>query len=357
MGTPDDQRPEERNDPAPLSTEQSDRTSHFRVRLTPELLIRLLIAAGLVILSLFMNRSFLAWGLIAVLAVIFVPTGRARSFIAAIVPYATVWFVFTFLRSLADETIIAKTLNTKVAQFERWLFGGELPSIRLQADFYNPDHLRVWDYYFTFVHWSYFIIPHLVVGWLWWRHKQEFQHYLAALTMLLTLGLLVYFIIPSNPPWMAPESIDSPGAPVVLRIMEPIAKQLGGGLYQAGYKIVGESNPIAAMPSIHFAVTFLLVWAARGRGRFWEIASLFYALSMGLALVYMGEHYVIDIFVGGLITSYAWLVTGKWLQQYRYLASPTTFGPPTEEATPGYGPEAAKARAENEAEQAHEAPA
>jgi len=339
VSTPDDQRPDEQSGPTPVQIDHTDETSRFRLRLTPELAIRLVIAAGLVVLSLFMNRSFLAWGLIAVLAVIFVPTGRARSFITAIVPYATVWFVFTFLRSLADETIIAKTLNTKVAQFERWLFGGELPSIRLQAEFYDPDHLHIWDYYFTFVHWSYFIIPHMVVMWLWWKHKRDFQHYLAALTILLTLGLLIYFIIPSNPPWMAPESIDSPGAPVVLRIMEPIAKQLGGGLYQAGYKIVGESNPIAAMPSIHFAVTFLLVWAARGRGKFWEIASIFYAISMGLALVYMGEHYVIDVFVGGLVTSYSWLVTGEWLRQHRQMAEPARFGSPGEVSEPSDGQE------------------
>lgn len=314
--------------PDPGHIDHSAITSRVRLRLTPELVIRLILAAGIVVLSLFMNRSFLAWGLIAVLAVILVPTGRARSLIAAVVPYASVWFVFTFLRSLADETIIAKTLNTKVTQFERWLFGGELPSIRLQAEFYNPDHLRPWDYYFTFVHWSYFIIPHLVIGWLWWKHKQEFQHYLTALTVLLGLGLAVYFIIPSNPPWMAPESIDSPGAPVVLRIMEPIAKQLGGGLYQAGYKIVGESNPIAAMPSIHFAVTFLLVWTARGRGRFWEAAAWFYAISMGTALVYMGEHYVIDIVVGGMITSYAWLITGEWIRLNLAVPAPVRFEAP-----------------------------
>ena len=102
-----------------------------------------------------------------------------------------------------------------------------------------------------------------------------------ALGILLTLGLGLYFAVPSNPPWMAPESVNSPGAPTVLRIMEPIGKRLGGGLYQAGYNVVGESNPIAAMPSIHFAVTFLLFWrrdelwtrVANGRG--------IYAFSMG----------------------------------------------------------------------------
>ncbi len=59
----------------------------------------------------------------------------------------------------------------------------------------------------------------------------------------------------------------------MLRIMEPIGKQLGGGLYQAGYSVVGESNPIAAMPSIHFAVTFLLCLGGLDYGRDWRIAA------------------------------------------------------------------------------------
>lgn len=306
----------------------------FRIRVSRELWIRLAIAVAIVIVSLFTNRSFLIWGLIASLAVIAVPTGRARSFVAAVVPYAMVWFVFTFLRSLADETILAQTLNTKVLEFERWLFGGELPTIRLQARFYTPGEIAWWDYYFTFIHWSYFIAPHAVILYIWWKDKRQFQHYLGALTLLLMTGLLIYFIIPTNPPWMAPESIDSPGAPVVLRIMEPIANELGGGLYQAGYKIVGESNPIAAMPSIHFAVTFLFVWAARGKSRVWETIAWLYAFSMGLALVYMGEHYIVDIIVGGLVTTYSWFAVGAWMQRNDRLISPTHFGPPTEEAEP-----------------------
>lgn len=309
-----------------------EKTSGFRIRWGMELVVRLAIAAVLIIVSLFTDRQFLIWGLIASLAVVFIPTGRARYFIAGIVPYASVWFIFTFLRSFADETIFAKTLNIKVLEFERWVFNGEIPTIRLQAAYYTSGEIHLWDYYFTFIHWSYFIIPHGIALWIWWRNKREFQHYLAALTMTLFLGLVIYFIIPSNPPWMAPEAVDTPLAPYVERIMEPIAKELGGGLYEAGYKIVGESNPIAAMPSMHFAITFILVWVARGRGIGWEVAAWIYALSMGAALVYMGEHYVIDIVVGGMVTTYAWYSMKRWTDRYFYLASPTHFGPDDEEA-------------------------
>jgi membrane-associated phospholipid phosphatase len=285
----------------------------WRFTLTRSMGIRIVFAIAIVIASIFMNRSFLGWGLFAVLAVLVVPMGRARGLVAAFVPYGLTWFVFTFLRSLADETVLAKTLNTKVPSFERWIFNGELPTVTLQAEFYTPHELHVWDYYFTFVHWSYFLIPHTVALYLWWKHPARFRQYLTAMILLLTVGLMIYFLIPTNPPWMSPPPINSPVPTPVLRIMEPIAESIGGGLYQASYKVVGESNPIAAMPSIHFAITFLLVWVARDSGRLWSILAWVYALSMGAALVYLGEHYVIDIVVGGLVTSYGWFAAKAWL--------------------------------------------
>jgi len=299
--------------------------------LTKDMLVRVTIAMLLIVISVFTNRQFLGWGLFAVLGVLVVPYGRARSFLAAFVPYALVWFLFSFLRSLADETVWAKMVNTKVVQLERWLFNGELPTIRLQAAFYDVGTLHWWDFYFTFIHWSYFLVPHGAAIWLWWRNPAKFRQLLGAMALLLTLGLGLYFLVPSNPPWMAPESVNSPGAPTVLRIMEPIGRRLGGGLYQAGYNVVGESNPIAAMPSIHFAITFLLVCMAWDQDRLWRLLAWVYTISMGLALVYLGEHYVVDIVVGGAITAYSWHAAGNWLARLgsRLVARRTAQAAPT----------------------------
>ncbi|MBA3274497.1 MAG: phosphatase PAP2 family protein [Chloroflexia bacterium] len=289
-----------------------DRFDVSRLR-TRDFQIRLAIALVLIVVSVFTNRQYLGWGLFAVLAVLILPYGRARSLLGAFVPYALVWFIFSFLRSLADETRWARRVNTAVADFERWLFNGELPTIRLQADWYTPGSLHLYDYYFTFIHWSYFLVPHTVAVYLWWKKPEKFRQYLLGLIVLLTLGLALYFALPSNPPWMAPESVNSPGAPTTLRIMEPIGRQLGGGLYQAGYNVVGESNPIAAMPSIHFAVTFLLFWVAMDYGKWWRIAAAVYSLSMAVALIYMGEHYVVDILAGGAVTTIGWIAAGAWI--------------------------------------------
>jgi membrane-associated phospholipid phosphatase len=304
--------------PTDAAPEESRPTWHATVRQelvhpSRSTLIRIALAILMVVIAVFTNRQFLGWGLFATLAILVVPLGRARSFAASFAPYAAVWFIFTFIRSLADETTWAQKVNTVASDVERWIFNGELPTIRLQAEFYDPFNLQWWDYYFTFVHWSYFLIPHAVAAFLWWKYPARFLQYLRTMTLTLTLGLVLYFALPSNPPWMAPESVNTPGAATALRIMEPIATAIGGGLYKAGYKIVGESNPIAAMPSIHMAITFILVPVSYWYGRTWRILAWVYAVSMGMALVYLGEHYVIDVVIGSLITLYSWYAGRTWM--------------------------------------------
>ena len=83
--------------------------------------------------------------------------------------------------------------------------------------------------------------------------------------------------------------------------METIGKEIGGGLYNASYRVVGESNAIAAMPSIHFAITFLLIFPAWHAGKRWFIAACLYAGMMGFSLIYLGEHYFVDVVAGGIL--------------------------------------------------------
>jgi membrane-associated phospholipid phosphatase len=63
------------------------------------------------------------------------------------------------------------------------------------------------------------------------------------------------------------------------------------------YGVLG-GNPLAAMPSLHFATSVtaahVLAETGRGAGAFgWS-----YALLLGVALVYLGEHYVVDLAAG-----------------------------------------------------------
>jgi hypothetical protein len=285
------------------------------LRRSRSLYIRIAVSVVLVAIAYKTNRSFLGWGLFVTFAIMIVPIGRARSFLISFVPYAAVWFIFTALRSFSDETILARTLNTQVAQLERWLFSGQYPSVMLQDRLFERTHLHWYDYACTAVHWSYFLIPHAVAIRVWQKNSALFRHYLSAMTLLLSVGLCIYFLIPSNPPWLAPESVNSPSDPPIFRVMETVGKQLGAGLYNASYKVIGESNPIAAMPSIHMAITFLIVFPAFYAGKKWGVLALLYATAMGYSLIYLGEHFFVDVIAGCLITTYGWVASGTWLKR------------------------------------------
>ena len=61
-------------------------------------------------------------------------------------------------------------------------------------------------------------------------------------------------------------------------------------------------NPLAAMPSLHFATS---VMAARLLGETGPVAGALgwaYAATLGVALVYLGEHYVVDLAAGYALT-------------------------------------------------------
>jgi membrane-associated phospholipid phosphatase len=246
------------------------------------------------------------------LGVLVVPVGRTRAFLIGFIPYAGVWFIFTALRSLADETIFATTVNLYVPDFERQLFNDRLPTVSLQDRFYTPGHPGALDYFMTGVHWSYFIIPHAVAIIVWYKRPELFLRFFSAMTLMLAIGLAIYFLIPTNPPWLAPEPINSPSAAVVYRVMESVGKELGGGIYEASYRVIGESNPRAAMPSIHLAFTSLLIFPAFAFGKKWGYLAVAYTLLMGFALVYMGEHYVTDLVVGFMCAAYGWYGAGAW---------------------------------------------
>ena len=54
-------------------------------------------------------------------------------------------------------------------------------------------------------------------------------------------------------------------------------------------------NPWAAMPSLHFATSLMAAISLSEAGRVEGAVGWGYALTLGFALVYLGEHYVTDL--------------------------------------------------------------
>ena len=271
---------------------------------------RIVLGVGLVVLLVLLSPSYFGWALAVGATIVALPIRRIGAYAAAFLPYGAAWLVFTVLRSAADETAVPIRTEA-VTAIEKALFFGVVPTIWLQQHLYDPLHLRWYDYLTTFIHWSYFFVPHVAAVILWLKNRELFQRYLVSMVLLLGIGLLIYFLSPAAPPWL---TADRAPEEDIYRVMAVVGREINSSLYDRTNSVVGDSNPIAAMPSMHQAVTFLVTLFALKAGRVWGALGLIYGLAMAYSLVYTGEHYVIDTLAGSMLALYCYYVSGKWLE-------------------------------------------
>ena len=185
-------------------------------------------------------------------------------------------------------------------KFDRAVFGSP-PTVVLQRALARPGHPSALDYGLVFIHWAWFLQPHSAAAWILWRHPKRFPRAATMLGAVFDLGALGYALVPTAPPWWAAEHGIAERlngeAPAMRRIMADVGERFWGGLWPALYRFLG-GNPLAAMPSLHFGTS---VMAASLLDDFGPVPALLgwgYASVLGFALVYLGEHYVIDLAAG-----------------------------------------------------------
>ena len=82
--------------------------------------------------------------------------------------------------------------------------------------------------------------------------------------------------------------------------MVEVGEETWGSAWPAMYGALG-GNPWAAMPSLHFATSMMSAIALSEAGRTAGTVGWAYALTLGFALVYLGEHYVTDLAAGAAL--------------------------------------------------------
>jgi membrane-associated phospholipid phosphatase len=217
--------------------------------------------------------------------------------------YILGFVVFAYLRAVADETPIPVSYDYVIA-LDRWLGGGVVPTVALQARFYTLGSPTSWDYYTLLTHFTYFFVPHLFAFALWVHNRLIFRRYVVAALATYYVGLVACVLLPTAPPWLAGQT----GAlPHVFRIAEDVYAGASAEAYDFAYAVAG-TNAVAAMPSLHQAIAALMALAAM---RVHPVAAALgwtYAVTMGVALVYTGEHYVVDLLAGVALAWGAWRV-------------------------------------------------
>jgi membrane-associated phospholipid phosphatase len=189
-----------------------------------------------------------------------------------------------------------------VAHVEALLFGGATPTAALQA-LRSGRAAPALDRVATAIHASYFF-GFVAVGLaVWVRDREQFCAYRGVIAVTFALGLAGYVLLPTEPPWLVARDMSGPPAERVIVATTrgaPLAASVAdlGRRWQHDPDALGDPNPSAAMPSVHTAITAALAFFLFRVSRAAGLVGLAYTAAMGVSLVYLGEHFVLDVLAG-----------------------------------------------------------
>jgi hypothetical protein len=195
---------------------------------------------------------------------------------------------------------------------DRVLGFGTLPTTWLQSHLYRggTGPLEVFS---LVMYASHFLAP-LILAFLLWAfwERRGFAEMLFGILAVSILGEITFLLAPTAPPWLAAQQ----------GLIEPVKPILTDALYAVHLDALAvekgdpsKYNVVAAIPSLHAAwpvICLLVIRKYRLPG--WLFATQL-ALTIGVlfAIVYMGEHYLVDALVGILYAFVAW-----WLMQLAF---------------------------------------
>jgi membrane-associated phospholipid phosphatase len=185
---------------------------------------------------------------------------------------------------------------------DRALGAGTCPTVRLQRRLGRPGQVRPHDFALACVHWSWFLLPHGTLAYVLLRHPRLYPRSAVLIAACFDLGCVVYWAVPTAPPWWASAN---GSMPPVRRIMAEAGERFWRRLWRPLYHSL-EGNPFAAMPSLHFGTSVMAARVLSGVGRAPGALGWSYVLTLGFGLVYLGEHYVIDLIAGFALAEAIW---------------------------------------------------
>src|SRR4051795_3667558 len=200
------------------------------------------------------------------------------------------------------ERLRARVRVTYPVKIDRALGLGELPGLRLQRALARPDSIGRADQVLVWCHWIWFLVPHGSVAFLLLRRPELFARAAVRMYAVFDIGVMGYWAVPTAPPWFAAEQgVLGQGDPALRRMMREHGEAFWKAAWAPLYDVLG-GNPLAAMPSLHFATSLMAAHLLREAGPLPGAVGWTYAITLGFALVYLGEHYVVDLIAGAALT-------------------------------------------------------
>ncbi|MDG1695858.1 MAG: phosphatase PAP2 family protein [Ilumatobacter sp.] len=255
--------------------------------------------------------------------------------------FVAMWLAYDESRGIADGLGMPIQVES-VRNLDRLLFFGADPVVELQAAFHRTEiaervengeivlrtvtDVQWYDVVGSFVYYSHFIVPPIVIGALWLINRHQWVRYMRRFATLLFGACVMFVLLPTAPPWMAAGGTNRVG--LDLAALPPLSRHTGVGWRYVGLGSFVEAwdtgrdwaNQVAAMPSLHsafalFVVMFFWPWVHNPWAR---AAMLAYPLAMAVALAYFAEHYIVDAVAGWLLVGtvfWLWNRIEAWLAE------------------------------------------
>ncbi len=229
--------------------------------------------------------------------------GRTKSFLRDWVPFIALLLAYELIRGFADTAgfpiHVAELVN-----LEKGIFGF-VPGVELQRLFFNPNHIQIWDVGAVIIDFLHFPLPLVIAFYLWIKDRKAYWKFVVALLFLSFSGFLTYLIYPAAPPWYADQRAHLIH---IHKVVDFVVAQIGWGWDFS--QIYNHLNPnqVAAMPSLHSAYPWLGFLVLRNLNKKLAFFFLPYPFLVWISVVYLGEHYVIDVFAGIIYGSVAYFV-------------------------------------------------
>lgn len=180
---------------------------------------------------------------------------------------------------------------------DRALGLGELPGVRLQRALSRPGVTTRFDAVLVWAHWTWFLVPHGTMAYHLLVHRDRFPRAAALMYAVYDIGVLFYWALPTAPPWYAARNGAITADPALRRLMVEHGETFWQERWAPLYSFLG-GNPLAAMPSLHFATSVMAALLLSDIGPVEGTVGWAYAVTLGFALVHLGEHYVVDLLAG-----------------------------------------------------------
>ena len=205
-------------------------------------------------------------------------------------------------------------------ELERTLFGAPVPSSRMQQALTDPAHIGTLEKVLVVVHASHFLAFLLFALLLWIVRPPAFARFRLAMLLVMYSGLVMYLLVPTVPPWMASSRFF---------VLEPV-RHIPAAVYNLSVPTLAESfdvNPVAAMPSLHAAFPTLLALICLETFGAWGVVMAVYACAVCFAIVFLGEHYVVDVMCGSTLALVAFVIVFRTRAFARWLRPSPLTGP------------------------------